>query len=167
LSPSTPCLALRLRSGQCRGTLSTERAQELILSMFPQPQRVIGHIPRGTEVADPANDPQLLAETADHWWVEAYLPGLGWRDFDPCFASAGVDDVFVESIAADGTDRIAEVPDDLRHKVTMRLKVELDGGCVLLPGLCRPSTSTPVVKFEAVSEALNTCVMRLVTGDED
>jgi hypothetical protein len=106
------------------GTLSTERAQELILSMFPEPQGVIGHIPRGAEVADPANDPQLLEETADHWWVEAYLPGLGWRDLDPCFASAGVDDVFAESIATDGTDRIAEVPDDLRHKVTMRLKVE-------------------------------------------
>jgi hypothetical protein len=48
---------------------------------------------------------------------------LGWRDLDPCFANAGADDVFVES-DADGTDRIAEVPDDLRHKVTMRLKVE-------------------------------------------
>lgn len=45
------------------GILSTERAQELILSMFPEPQGVIGHIPPGTEVADRANDLQLLAET--------------------------------------------------------------------------------------------------------
>jgi hypothetical protein len=35
------------------GMLSTERAQELILSMFPEPQAVIGHIPPGTEVAAP------------------------------------------------------------------------------------------------------------------
>jgi hypothetical protein len=34
------------------GTLSTERAQELILSMFPEPQGVSGHIPPGTELAD-------------------------------------------------------------------------------------------------------------------
>jgi hypothetical protein len=34
------------------GTLSTERAQELILSMFPEPQGIIGHIPPGTEAAD-------------------------------------------------------------------------------------------------------------------
>jgi hypothetical protein len=59
------------------GALDTARAQELILSMFPEPQGVIGHIPEGTEVADPANDPQLLEETVDHWWVEAYPPGLG------------------------------------------------------------------------------------------
>jgi hypothetical protein len=48
------------------GTLSKERAQELILSMFPKPTSVIGHIPPGTEVADPANDPKLLEETSDH-----------------------------------------------------------------------------------------------------
>ncbi|MDY7075405.1 MAG: transglutaminase domain-containing protein [Chloroflexota bacterium] len=106
------------------GTLSTERAQELILSMFPEPQGTIGHIPTGTEVADPANDPQLLEETIDHWWVQAYLPALGWTDLDPCFASAAPGQTFHDSLAADGTDQIAEVPDDLRHKVTMTVKVE-------------------------------------------
>jgi len=40
------------------GTLITETAQSLILSMFPEPEGVIGHIPAGTEVADPVNDPQ-------------------------------------------------------------------------------------------------------------
>jgi hypothetical protein len=106
------------------GTLSTERAQELILSMFPEPQGTIGHIPPGTEVADPANDPQLLEETVDHWWVEAYLPGLGWRDLDPCFTEALPGQTFHETLFTDGTDRVAEVPDTLRHKVTMRVKVE-------------------------------------------
>ncbi|MBN1873581.1 MAG: PKD domain-containing protein [Anaerolineae bacterium] len=38
------------------GTLETETAQSLILSMFPEVQGVIGHIPAGTEVADPVND---------------------------------------------------------------------------------------------------------------
>jgi transglutaminase-like putative cysteine protease len=68
------------------GALSTARAQELILSMFPEPQGVIGHIPEGAEVADPANDPQLLEETVDHWWAEAYLPGQGWTHLAPSFS---------------------------------------------------------------------------------
>jgi hypothetical protein len=107
------------------GTLSTARAQELILSMFPDPGAVIGHIPAGIEVADPANDPQLLAETVDHWWVEAYLPGLeDWTDLDPCFAGATPGDTYHEALVTDGTDQIAEVPDGQRHKVTMSLKVE-------------------------------------------
>jgi len=122
-------LIAMLRSGGIparyrHGTLSTARAQELILSMFPKPIQVVGHIPSGTEVADPANDPQLLAETVDHWWVEAYLPGMGWTDLDPCFASAMPGQAFYETLANDGTDRIAEVPDSLRHKVTIKLKVE-------------------------------------------
>ena len=106
------------------GTLSTARAQELILSIFPEPTGTIGHIPPGTEVADPANDPQLLEETIDHWWVEAYLPGLGWTNLDPCFAGAAVGQTFHDALFTDGTDQIAEVPDDQRHKVTLTVKVE-------------------------------------------
>jgi hypothetical protein len=106
------------------GTLSTAHAQELILSMFPVPQWVIGHIPERAEVADPANDPQLLEETVDHWWAEAYLPGLGWTNLDPCFATAIPSQTFYDALVTDGTDQIAELPDDLRHKVTMTLKVE-------------------------------------------
>ncbi|MCP4536503.1 MAG: hypothetical protein GY832_05095, partial [Chloroflexi bacterium] len=106
------------------GTLSTERAQELILSMFPEPQGTIGHIPNGTEVADPVNNSQLLEETIDHWWVEAYLPTLGWTNLVPCIVSAAPGQTFHDSLATDGTDQIAEVPDNLRHKVTMTVKVE-------------------------------------------
>jgi uncharacterized membrane protein len=108
------------------GTLSVSRAQELILSMFPKPANVIGHIPSGTPVSDPVNDPKLLAETEDHWWAEAYLPGMGWRDLDPSFANAAVGQSFVDDseIAGDGTDRVAEVPDAMRHKVTITVKIE-------------------------------------------
>ncbi|MGB0383411.1 MAG: FG-GAP-like repeat-containing protein [Ardenticatenaceae bacterium] len=108
------------------GTLEPARAQELILSMFPEPTRVIGHIPEGTVVSDPANDPQLLAETEDHWWVEAYIPAQGWTDLDPSFPNAAIGERFVTdgNIANDGTDKIAEAPDNLRHKVTLKLKVE-------------------------------------------
>jgi len=108
------------------GTLSTPLAQQLILSMFPTPTQLVGHIPAWTKLADPANDPKLLSETRDHWWVEAYLPGKGWQDLDPSFSDATVGHRYVDdrAIATDGTDRIAEVPDTLRHKVTLTVKVE-------------------------------------------
>jgi transglutaminase-like putative cysteine protease len=108
------------------GLLDKELAQALILSMFQVPTRVIGHVPPGTQVSDPTNDPKLLSETQDHWWVEAYLPGLGWQDLDPSFYNASVGQRFVLDghILTDGTDRIVEVPDSLRHKVTISVKVE-------------------------------------------
>jgi len=108
------------------GTLSVPLAQRLILSMFPTPTQLLGHIAVGTNVADPANDPALLTETRDHWWVEAYLTGQGWQDLDPSFSDAVVGRRYVDDggIATDGTDRIAEVPDALRSKVTLTLKVE-------------------------------------------
>ncbi len=58
------------------GTLSKEHAQELLLSMFPASQNVIGYVPPGVRTSDPANDSTLLAEAQDHWWIEAYLPDL-------------------------------------------------------------------------------------------
>ena len=101
------------------GTLGDERARELILSMFPAPTRTVGHLPAGTEVADPGSDPQLLAETRDHWWVQAYLEGQ-WVDLDPSFASARPGQVFADTIL----ETLAEVPDNLRHKVTVQVQVE-------------------------------------------
>lgn len=106
------------------GRLSVTRAQELIHAMFPTPPGVTGHIPPGEPLSDPANDPRLLMETRDHWWVEAYYPGEGWRDLDPTFTLATPGQTFVESVASDGTDRIAELPSTLRHSVFLQLRVE-------------------------------------------
>lgn len=108
------------------GTLSDERARELLRSMFRAPISTVGTLPADAERADPLNDPQLLAEARDHWWVEAFLPGAGWQDLDPAFALAQVGDRFVSSdqIATDGTDQIVEIPDALRHKVIFQVKVE-------------------------------------------
>ncbi len=108
------------------GTLDDATAQRLILSMFPAATRTVGYVPPGAPTSDPAHDATLLAESRDHWWVEAYLPGHGWQDLDPSFADAAVGQTYVASgsVATDGTDRIAEVPDAQRSKVTMRLKVE-------------------------------------------
>ena len=52
------------------GTLSDPLSKQLILSMFPASFQTVGYIPAGTAVADPANDPRLLTETRDHYWLQ-------------------------------------------------------------------------------------------------
>jgi transglutaminase-like putative cysteine protease len=101
------------------GTLSDERAQELILSMFPSKPRVVGYIPSSATVADPIHDPKLLAEAKDHWWVESYQNGA-WVAMDPSFSYATSGQTFT---TPDG-DPLTEVPDNMRHKVTVTLKTE-------------------------------------------
>jgi len=103
-----------------QGTLSDPLSQELILSMFPNQTRIVGCPPDDVERADPANDPQLLTETREHYWVQADLGG-GFVHLDPTFKSAQVDQPFT---TADST--FTEVPDSLRHKVTVRLNVEFN-----------------------------------------
>jgi large repetitive protein len=104
-----------------QGTLSVADAQTLLASMFIERPGVAGYLPDDAATADPLNDRELLALAQEHWWVEAYLPGQGWTDLDPSFADAAVG----QSFAAPGShDRIAEIPDALRHKLTLELTVE-------------------------------------------
>ncbi|MCA9971895.1 MAG: transglutaminase domain-containing protein, partial [Anaerolineales bacterium] len=105
------------------GALSPANAQTLIASMFPAPTRLVGRLDPALQTADPVNDPDLIAQVQDHWWVEAFLPGSGWTNLDPSFPTAAIGDAFATP-ASDGTDRIAELPDAVRHKVTIRVKVE-------------------------------------------
>ncbi len=100
------------------GTLSDALAQQLILSMFSASFQAVGHIPAGGEVADPANDPRLLADTREHYWIQADL-GAGMQDLDTAFAAGQLGQTFAPLA---GT--FAEVPDALRHKVTVRMDVE-------------------------------------------
>jgi transglutaminase-like putative cysteine protease/uncharacterized membrane protein len=103
-----------------QGELKTEKAQELILSMFPEDIGcVIGYIPEGEELSDPANDAELLSESRDHMWVQFYAGKDVWVDLDPSFANAKVGESFTEA------DNIyVETPDKMRHKVTIKVVYE-------------------------------------------
>ena len=90
--------------------------------MFPPSFQRAGYIPDGTQVADPANDPKLLEETRDHYWIE-FNTGSGFQDADTTFAQSFIGETF---IAVQNT--FAEVPDALRHKTTVRLDAEEFGG---------------------------------------
>jgi uncharacterized membrane protein len=105
------------------GTLSQSQAQQLILSMFPVSDQTVGYIPTGTQTADPANDPQLLAETESHYWFQ-FDAGPGMTDADPLMAavtSGGqVGQVFTAS-----TGTFSEVADGLRAKTEVSLTAEI------------------------------------------
>ena len=112
------------------GTLSQQQTQELILSMFSENFQTVGFISPGTELADPANDPQLLTETESHYWFQ-FDTGDGMRDADPLMAGAQVGQTFA---VAGGT--FAQVADNLRAKTTVTLVAEFfsQGGAMLGAG---------------------------------
>jgi hypothetical protein len=101
-----------------QGTLGTAEAQQVILSMFPPVLRIVGCPPADAQKADPANDPTLLGEAKKHYWVE-FNAGGGFTPADPTLGET-IGQTFAP---AQGT--FAEVPDNLRHKVTVRLKAEV------------------------------------------
>jgi uncharacterized membrane protein len=114
-----------------QGTLTVGLAQQLILSMFPPSFQTAGFIPAGAAVADPVNDPKLLAEAREHYWVQ-FDTGNGLQDADTAFAAAQIGQTFT---SAQGT--FAEVPDGLRHRTTVRLNAEITNlatGLFGLPG---------------------------------
>lgn len=98
------------------GTLPVEKTQQLILSMFTSPSRVTGCPPKDAQLADPANDPQLLADAGDHFWVEY---GSSSIPMDPSFP-----DNPIGQAVGTATNRFASIPNALRHRVIVHFDVE-------------------------------------------
>lgn len=67
--------------------------------------------------------PDLAGDLADHWWVQARVDGA-WVDLDPVSSIIG-------TIAAETTMAPGEVPDNLKHRVTIRIVAEVARGGVL------------------------------------
>jgi len=105
------------------GTLSQSQAQQLILSMFPASYQTVGYIPADTQSSDPANDPQLLAETESHYWFQ-FDAGSGMEDADPLMAAVTSGGQVGQAFTAN-TGTFAEVPDALRETTEISLTAEL------------------------------------------
>jgi uncharacterized membrane protein len=101
-----------------QGTLPFGQAQNLILSMFQASYQLAGYIPAGTQTADPAHDPQLLAETEAHYWFQ-FDTGTGFQDADPLIGS------FVGSTFTSSQGTFNVVPDNLREKTEVTVQAEI------------------------------------------
>ncbi len=112
-----------------QGTLSQSQAQQLILSMFPTPYQTAGYVPPGTQVSDPANDPQLLAETESHYWFQ-FDTGSGMVDADPLMAGATIGQTFTTS-----TGTFSAVAQSLEETTEVQLVAEIDNTADSLFGL--------------------------------
>jgi len=124
------------------GTLSQSQAQQLIRSMFPASFQTVGYIPAGSHLADPANDPQLLAETENHFWFQ-FNTGSGMTDADPLMAAVTSGGHVGQAFTA-STGTFAEVPDNLREKTEVSLTAEIYNQAAAVFGL-NPYTETVVL----------------------
>ncbi|MBX9627736.1 MAG: transglutaminase family protein, partial [Gemmataceae bacterium] len=123
-----------------RGTLSDALSKQLILSMFPAGYQTVGYIPAGTTVADPADDPKLLAEARDHYWVQLDTGG-GFVSADTSgLPGSGLGAAFTAT-----SDTFAEVADGLRHKVGLKLNVEKYSSAGALFGFGNGLSTAPVL----------------------
>ena len=89
----TPVETLRLRSGSCRdfALLMIEAARSLGLAA----RFVSGYIYM------PAAETRNLGGGATHAWLQIYLPGSGWMEFDPTNGIVGNRDLIRVAVARD------------------------------------------------------------------
>jgi len=102
-----------------RGTLSQADAQTLLETMFTPPLELnLPDVEPSGEIADPLNDPALLAETTGHLWVQVFT-AQGWVDLDPSFPGAEMGNRYAEPVAT-----FARPPDELYHRLGVRVRLE-------------------------------------------
>ncbi len=121
------------------GTLSEGQAQQLILSMFPPSYQTVGYIPAGTQVSDPVNDPQLLAETQSHYWFQ-FDTGSGMTDADPLIPGATIGQTFTTSAST-----FTAVPQNLEATTEVQLVAEIYSQAAATFGLSSGLQDTTVL----------------------
>ena len=102
-----------------QGTLPRAEAQTLLQTLFtPVLESALTGVEPSGRVADPLNDPALLAETAGHLWVQMFAAD-GWLDLDPAFPGAQMGDRHTEPTATFGRP-----PDEWYHRLSIRVRLE-------------------------------------------
>ena len=102
-----------------QGTLSQSDAQALLQTMFtPALESGLTDVEPSGLIADPLNDPMLLAETTDHLWVQMFTAD-GWLDLDPSFPGTEMGHRYAEPTAT-----FSQPPDELYHRLGVRVRLE-------------------------------------------
>ncbi len=100
-----------------QGVISPNQASSLIDTMFDPQSRVLGCLADDVEIANPANDPQLVAEAQNHVWVE-YMDG-STISLDPSFPTA----VPGQEIGS-SQQVFSSLAQDQQHRVVIRVVSE-------------------------------------------
>ncbi len=125
-----------------QGQLTGALAQQILQRIFAANASlgVLGCLPSGTTVANPAADPTLTAIIQQHFWVQ-FASGAGpFQDADPSFPTSQVGQVF-------GTPQstFSSMPDNLKHTVSVELDAETYSSAGALFGLGSSALSTAPV----------------------
>jgi transglutaminase-like putative cysteine protease len=121
-----------------RGSIPLADEQRLIRSMFPQIEGVVGVNDPGLTPSDPENDPTLLNEVADHFWVELN-GGSGFTPADPSFSENTIGHVSGSAAGA----ALTAVPEELNQTVTLTLSAEFYSQATAAFGFASPLGITP------------------------
>src|SRR5262249_21714460 len=103
--------------------------------------QTVGYIPAGTAVADPANDPQLLSETRDHYWLQFDSTGTGFVNAD----TSGLPGGAIGTAFTTATSTFTQVADSLRHKVEVKLDAEIYAQAAAALGVSDGLSTTTVL----------------------
>lgn len=107
---------------------------ELIAKLFPFRSRVIGCLSPTSFSSNPNFDGRFAGDVQDYWWVEY---GASFTPLDPNRSTNGVGQAPVVA-----QTRYTAIPENLRQKVTLRLKAET---YPLANGLFKLGTNTATV----------------------
>jgi transglutaminase-like putative cysteine protease len=129
-APFPPSETLRLRRGACRDTAM----------LFVEACRSVGLASRFVSGYSMHHPPEV-SEHELHAWAEVYLPGAGWRGYDPSLGLAVADGHVVLAATPDhrlaapvtGQYRGTGASSDMRYVLTVRAAETLDQLAVSLP----------------------------------
>ncbi len=96
-----PLLTLKLRSGSCRDFALL--MMEAVRALGFAARFVSGYlyVPAADKGAGTAPEPARAGGGSTHAWVQVYLPGAGWMEFDPTNGIVGNHDLIRVAIARD------------------------------------------------------------------
>jgi hypothetical protein len=110
---------LRVETRMAAGRLSTNRAADLIGSLFPEKRdfSYTDNVP----LSQPLEDESLIARVSDHVWIQIKQDGQ-WLDLDPCFPDAKPGTAY-----SDADQTFTSLPDRALPRMMISMSVQKGG----------------------------------------